>query len=491
MTPVSTGGFDPSLPALQKTENKWKIGGAGTTQALGETAKKIKGILNKVTAENYERLCGSLMELVTASVTTVGQLTEVVRLIFDKALTEPSFGHLYADLCVQVNDSFPSLKETPLDPATGAPLCDPATGAPLPARDVTFKRILLNKCQVEFEEIDDDSMRAAATAAATATAAGGAGSAAAEEAEAARMRLKARKIGNIKFIGELFKRKMLSEKIIHMNCIHNLLSNLPERTEEEFEALCKLFISTGPLLDHDKAKEHMDGYFTRLKNLLKPDVTYLSSRLRFMIQDVIELRARKWRSKDGSKPAPAILARPAPNPGVTTPTPAAVHAQGQGVVPVRPGLRSPAANPVPAPGPAPAGRGRGVSGPPTPVHALGAGAVAAPVGRGARTPTPTGAAIALAPEGRGQGGRTGRTTFQQLQAPAAVAVSSPGEGAAAPTAPAALASPVALASSGTRGCWVVGNCVLVVGTCVARVPACRPWDFDWSDWFVFSLCSVG
>ncbi len=52
----------------------------GMTEALGEAAKKIKGILNKVTAENYPRLSVQMMEIVTATVTRVEQLAEVCAL---------------------------------------------------------------------------------------------------------------------------------------------------------------------------------------------------------------------------------------------------------------------------------------------------------------------------------------------------------------------------------------------------------------------------
>jgi hypothetical protein len=95
--------------------------------------------------------------------------------------------------------------------------------------EVTFKKILLSKvfffvphqwhfvnttasseiifsqCQREFEASKIDIQPSATQSA--------------EETEALRSKAKSRKLGNIKFIGELFKRKMLSEKIIHFNCI--------------------------------------------------------------------------------------------------------------------------------------------------------------------------------------------------------------------------------------------------------------------------------
>lgn len=94
---------DPNLPALQRSAARWQIGAAGSTNALGETAKKIKGILNKITLEKFQKLSQDLMELIIETVKTMDQLTEVVNLIFDKALAEPSFGMIYADLCARLN----------------------------------------------------------------------------------------------------------------------------------------------------------------------------------------------------------------------------------------------------------------------------------------------------------------------------------------------------------------------------------------------------
>jgi translation initiation factor 4G len=94
---------DPSLPALVKSAARWQIGAAGSTAVLGETAKKIKGILNKITLEKFQKLSEDLMTLIKASVSRVEELIEVVDLVFDKALAEPSFGMIYAELCSMLN----------------------------------------------------------------------------------------------------------------------------------------------------------------------------------------------------------------------------------------------------------------------------------------------------------------------------------------------------------------------------------------------------
>ncbi|THG94698.1 hypothetical protein EW026_g6823 [Hermanssonia centrifuga] len=94
-------------------------------------------------------------------------------------------------------------------------------------------------------------------------------------------------LGLIKFIGELFKLQMLTERIMH-ECVKKL-ENLEE---EEIESLCKLLTTVGALLDTQKVHAHMDVYFSRMKKLTKsPNV---NSRMQFMLQDITELRERKW-----------------------------------------------------------------------------------------------------------------------------------------------------------------------------------------------------
>jgi translation initiation factor 4G len=84
---------------------------------------------------------------------------------------------------------------------------------------------------------------------------------------------------------------MLTEKIMH-ECVKKLLANVREPEEEETEGLCKLMTTVGLQLDRPEAKNHMDIYFVRMTELTKNNK--LPSRIRFMVQDVIDLRANKW-----------------------------------------------------------------------------------------------------------------------------------------------------------------------------------------------------
>ena len=55
------------------------------------------------------------------------------------------------------------------------------------------------------------------------------------------MKLRRRSLGNIRFIGELYRIKMLNGKIMH-ECIRKLLK---ETDEESMECLCRLVTTIG------------------------------------------------------------------------------------------------------------------------------------------------------------------------------------------------------------------------------------------------------
>lgn len=71
-----------------------------------------------------------------------------------------------------------------------------------------------------------------------------------EELEEAKDKARRRSLGNIRFIGELFKLKMLTEAIMH-DCVVKLLKN---HDEESLECLCRLLTTIGKDLDFEKAK---------------------------------------------------------------------------------------------------------------------------------------------------------------------------------------------------------------------------------------------
>ena len=114
-----------------------------------------------------------------------------------------------------------------------------------------FKRILLNKCQEEFEKEDIYEARIQLEQEEDAKAEL-AGKVMTDEEKMRknflrkreRKELRARRLGNTLFIGSLFKLEMLSERIMHQ-CISELIGDVDEPDVESIEALNKLIKSVG------------------------------------------------------------------------------------------------------------------------------------------------------------------------------------------------------------------------------------------------------
>ncbi|CAM8941706.1 unnamed protein product [Rhodiola kirilowii] len=110
----------PQTPAqiMHKAEKKYERGRVADEEQAKQ--RQLKGILNKLTPQNFERL----FEQVKA----VNIDNGVISQIFDKALMEPT---LYADFCFHLAGELPDFSEGD--------------------EKITFRRVLLNKCQEEFE----------------------------------------------------------------------------------------------------------------------------------------------------------------------------------------------------------------------------------------------------------------------------------------------------------------------------------------------------
>ena len=211
-------------------------------------------------------------KILQVGITTLELLTGIIALVFDKAISEPSFSTMYAVLCKKLSIQCPEFND--------------ADG-----NKQSFRRILLNKCQEEFENKTPPSLDHVTDPLVK------------DELET---KFRRRVLGNIKFIGELFKEGMLPEKIMH-ECINSLIKDslnfdtssteavIPAGAEEDVECLCKLITTVGKELDNPKSKSKVDDYFAKLQEI--SDNKKFPSRVRFLAKDVIDLRASNWVSR--------------------------------------------------------------------------------------------------------------------------------------------------------------------------------------------------
>uniref|UniRef100_A0A3B5AK85 Eukaryotic translation initiation factor 4 gamma 3-like n=1 Tax=Stegastes partitus TaxID=144197 RepID=A0A3B5AK85_9TELE len=276
---------------LKKSENAWKPGlkreGPAEdpeSQKTQDLFRKVRSILNKLTPQKFNQLMKQVTDL---TIDTEERLKGVIDLVFEKAIDEPSFSVAYGNMC----RCLATLKVQMTDK---------------PNTTVNFRKLLLNRCQKEFEKDKLDSAASVCvhellecfvntfpgkcfifSCVLQATER----ERLQEELEEAKDKARRRSIGNIKFIGELFKLKMLTEAIMH-DCVVKLLKN---HDEESLECLCRLLTTIGKDLDFEKAKPRMDQYFNQMEKIVKERKT--SSRIRFMLQDVIDLRLHNWVSR--------------------------------------------------------------------------------------------------------------------------------------------------------------------------------------------------
>jgi len=262
--------FMGEVKPLEETENAWKPLSKTKEEidAMEKLMRTTKALLNKFAPEKFAKLSDQFLDLEIHCRT---DMIAVIDLVFDKALAEPIFGEMYSQLCVRCAERFPEFPDEQNPDA----------------KPHTFKRLLLNKCQEEFEKENTIDYSEAAND---------------EEREVIRKKAKTRMLGNIIFIGELYKTRMLTEKIMH-ECVIKLLGDVKNPDLDEVECLVKLLKSIGKLIDHPKAKDHMDSYFARIKEMANN--MELPNRVRFMLQETMDFRRGGW---DRRKPDPAAKA---------------------------------------------------------------------------------------------------------------------------------------------------------------------------------------
>jgi len=225
-----------------------------------EIVAKALLILNKISWTTLDKLTVKFMEQTNL------QEKESIRhacieMLIRKAQTEQHFGPMYAQLCAIISKQFKP-----------------------------FKKELLAHCQAEFET-DTAHKIAKATKGITDP----------EEIEYHSLLIRKAYIGHIKFLGELYLRDVVKLAIM-MYCLDELLKD--ETDEENLECFSHLMTTMGEKLDGHAKQNNKPfdwGKVRELRNSSK-----ISNRIKFLLQDLLELKDRGWVQRRKTETAKSI-----------------------------------------------------------------------------------------------------------------------------------------------------------------------------------------
>jgi translation initiation factor 4G len=294
-------------PLVNFLENAWKP--ASKTDARVEDPvavlkRKANLHLNKLTRENFGKILDEILGLKVDSYEGVEQ---IVSSLFKNAITQSYRGDVFADFSVELmkstsvwQEEFIKVEEddgkfywTAGPTGRGGPYASSEMAKKEGKKKTQFKRILLLKCQTEFEKskqleremkmIDDFASKEAA----------------AKHADKLSM-MKTNMLGNIIFIGQLYKKDSMPAHALEC-CFNELLPQSADRAPEEdnIDVCCRLLTSIGRKLEMGTRRrsrvgaEVIEGYCKGLHQIWTSKV--LSNKVNFQILDLLKLHADKWK----------------------------------------------------------------------------------------------------------------------------------------------------------------------------------------------------
>ena len=242
-----------------------------------EVLRKALLILNKLSLTKFEKLSNAFIDCGIGR--DIDCLTGTVGMIVTKAQEEQHFASMYAGLCLK-------LANTPMEGIDEGS-----------KKGKKFKKILLERCQTEFEK-DAATKIAEATEGVTDK----------DVIEYHSVLIKKHYLGHMRFIGELYKCDLLSIKII-LFCLPSLLtgdSDHPDEVDEEkVECFSKLMTVIGSSLEQQSEamasvgkKDAADSLKSCWKTVeimagkRKEEGPKVSNRIKFMLQDLLEMKSK-------------------------------------------------------------------------------------------------------------------------------------------------------------------------------------------------------
>jgi len=277
VTTPSSKGF-PQTPSskvfpLTPSSKAYRVNSGILFPRMEELKRTVQSLLNKICPESVVTISEKIAEI---KVNNAEELEHVIGLIFKKALSEPHYSETYADLVFSLKSAFPEFP------------C-PDGGKPL-----TFKALLLNICQSEFESLPTSLAPTGEELERYDS----------EELEFRRKKTKDRVLANMRLIGKLFLRQLVSARVISAVIRELTLCDDADRFPEEhvIECAVELLMSIGHTLESmpagKQAITQVSGRLLDLKKRKGQDGRGLyCKRIQFAIQDLLDTRSAGWARK--------------------------------------------------------------------------------------------------------------------------------------------------------------------------------------------------
>ncbi|KAG7830889.1 hypothetical protein KL920_001480 [Ogataea angusta] len=266
--------------SLRNKEKEVRYAPDGVTVILEEedVEAKVKSHLNKLTLDNFDTISAEIIKIANQAQweDDVKTLKQVIELTFAKACDEHLWSSVYAKLCLTLCTDISEEVEDKSQPRPEQ----------VPKRVYSsglVRKLLLSRCQAEYEKgwsdklptnedgtplepemMSDEYYKLAAA--------------------------KRRGLGLVRFIGELYYLNLLSEKII-IKCLVDQLSDSDSPSEDTLETLTQLLTTTGAKLDSSN-RGPLDFAFEKINHIINH--CQLSSRIKFKLMDLCDLRASRW-----------------------------------------------------------------------------------------------------------------------------------------------------------------------------------------------------
>jgi hypothetical protein len=219
-----------------------------------DTARAARSLLNKLTEARFESLCSQILSL---ELSTPEHLAVVVAEIFEKATTQDAFRALYTELCMRFDAHL-----APLNSSIGGK---------------AFRKALVNECQATFERnlLPPDASHFVGLTE--------------DEHFETEMKFKTRRLGNMRFIGNLLVRRLLAPKLLPP-IVHELING----DEAATESLIALLATVAPAFEAKPSlyQAPLRDAFAVLRR--KMDGKDVCPRICCQINDLLDAKERGW-----------------------------------------------------------------------------------------------------------------------------------------------------------------------------------------------------